>query len=201
MPSIVIPSTLQTNTKSIDCEKVNSAFPPSPPPECTLLYTQMDETSLAWVSSMSEQILLHLDALPEPTCHILWDLGKRLKTEDGGDPCIRQAIQVIIYHCRASIYYHQKDWVRTIQVCRKCVGVSSSLPKIGLLQAQATSMLEQCLVRINKSHVPSSMMMVCALCSTEKRAMPVCAQCKSQPYCSIKCLKQDQVRHSSQCHR
>ncbi|CAO3600880.1 unnamed protein product [Absidia cylindrospora] len=95
------------------------------------------------------------------------------------------------------------------------------LQKVGLIQVQAqpqtSSMLEQCLNYQQHQQRPRSssltgstisdasddsaglVMMVCSLCAVKKRAMPVCAQCKSQRYCGIKCLKLDKDRHSSLC--
>ena len=39
----------------------------------------------------------------------------------------------------------------------------------------------------------------CARCGVEKRAMPVCAKCKAQAYCSIRCLKAHQTVHQESC--
>ncbi|ORZ15878.1 hypothetical protein BCR42DRAFT_416082 [Absidia repens] len=96
------------------------------------------------------------------------------------------------------------------------------LQKVGLIQAQAqtSSMLEHCLTyqlqqkqqRRRSSSLTGStisdsssdastglVMMVCSFCAVKKRTMPVCAQCKSQRYCGMKCLKLDKDRHSSLC--
>ncbi|CAO3638099.1 unnamed protein product [Cunninghamella blakesleeana] len=43
--------------------------------------------------------------------------------------------------------------------------------------------------------------MICSYCFTEKKNMPVCAQCKIQIYCSIKCLKLDKQRHFDLCQK
>lgn len=180
MPSIVLPSKPSPETVPFDNEKLDTPLPP-------------DATSLAWVSSMSEHVLGHLDDLSAVDCQGLWDLGKRLKSSSHNDP-IKQAMRVIIYHCRGSIYFYEKNWIRTIQVCRKCVAI----PGDSLLQAHAAAMLEQSLVRMQGRKTKG--VLICALCSAEKRAMPVCAQCKAQPYCSVKCLKSDQARHANQCH-
>lgn len=39
----------------------------------------------------------------------------------------------------------------------------------------------------------------CTRCGVEKRAMPVCAKCKAQAYCSIRCLKAHQTVHQESC--
>ncbi|KAI8339602.1 hypothetical protein BC941DRAFT_420947 [Chlamydoabsidia padenii] len=195
----------------------------------------MDESGLHLVSLSTERILLHLEDLVavESLCQALWELGKRLKQIIGGgdDAVYGKAMRVTIYHCRAAIHYSQKDWIRLIDDCRKCLAIdltnsvlmqsdSLLLQKVGLLQEHARSMLEQGLQCRHRRHrFPSSgssssiassnrsssssssspKLMVCSFCSVEKRAMPVCAQCKIQTYCGIKCLKQDKSRHSSQC--
>ncbi|KAI9276010.1 hypothetical protein BY458DRAFT_546224 [Sporodiniella umbellata] len=39
----------------------------------------------------------------------------------------------------------------------------------------------------------------CANCGKEKRGMPVCSQCKSQSYCTLRCLKEHQPVHQLDC--
>ncbi|ORZ07567.1 hypothetical protein BCR42DRAFT_425768 [Absidia repens] len=200
----------------------------------------MDENWLHLTSLVSEHILVHLDdmVVVEPLCQELWNLGKRLKQDNlmtmgknasqygQQQDVYSKAIQVIIYHCRGSIHYSQRDWAHVINDCRKCLAIdlqtnmlmssdSLLLQKVGLIKEHASSMLEQglqyqrrCLTGGSSSSIASSstgssseMMMVCSFCSLEKRKMPVCAQCKHQAYCGIKCLKQDKTRHISQCQR
>lgn len=192
----------------------------------------MDEGGLHLVSLSTERILLHLEdrTTVESLCQELWELGKRLKqsSSDTDDKVYGRAMQVMIYHCRASIQYSQKDWIRAINDCRKCLSIDLPTPmlmasdslllqKVGLLQEHATCMLEQgqrYRRRIPTSGSSSSIasssgssssslprLMVCSFCAVEKRAMPVCAQCKVQTYCGIKCLKQDKTRHSTQCQQ
>ncbi|KAI8061694.1 hypothetical protein BC940DRAFT_322509 [Gongronella butleri] len=41
----------------------------------------------------------------------------------------------------------------------------------------------------------------CGQCGLEKLAMPVCAKCKSQRYCSFKCMKAHRSIHASSCNK
>ncbi|CAO3594967.1 unnamed protein product [Absidia cylindrospora] len=41
----------------------------------------------------------------------------------------------------------------------------------------------------------------CGHCGLQKKAMPVCAKCKSQRYCTIKCLKEHQSSHMLICRK
>ncbi|SAM00370.1 hypothetical protein [Absidia glauca] len=41
----------------------------------------------------------------------------------------------------------------------------------------------------------------CGYCGMEKKAMPVCAKCKSQRYCSSRCLKDHQSTHALVCQK
>ncbi|ORX55627.1 hypothetical protein DM01DRAFT_1335019 [Hesseltinella vesiculosa] len=41
----------------------------------------------------------------------------------------------------------------------------------------------------------------CGQCGLEKIAMPVCAKCKSQRYCSLKCMKSHQPAHALLCQK
>lgn len=42
---------------------------------------------------------------------------------------------------------------------------------------------------------------VCGNCGLEKKAMPVCAKCKTQRYCSAKCLKNHKPIHDTVCQK
>jgi hypothetical protein len=41
--------------------------------------------------------------------------------------------------------------------------------------------------------------MCCSQCGIEKWMMPVCAKCKTQPYCSVRCMKSHKSIHDSVC--
>ena len=41
--------------------------------------------------------------------------------------------------------------------------------------------------------------MSCSGCGIEKSVMPVCAKCKAQPYCSVRCMKSHASIHASVC--
>lgn len=41
--------------------------------------------------------------------------------------------------------------------------------------------------------------MCCTQCGIEKPVMPVCAKCKVQPYCSVRCMKSHKSVHDSVC--
>ncbi|KAI8379026.1 hypothetical protein BD560DRAFT_33896 [Blakeslea trispora] len=41
--------------------------------------------------------------------------------------------------------------------------------------------------------------MQCTHCGLEKLTMPVCARCKTQPYCSVRCMKSHKEAHQTNC--
>ncbi|KAI8096424.1 uncharacterized protein BX664DRAFT_355790 [Halteromyces radiatus] len=186
---------------------------------------KMSEEAFQLVCLSTEHILLHLDDLTmvEPWCQELWRLGKRLKLYDNQADMYLQGMRAMIYQCRASIRFSEKDWAKAANDCRKCMDfMDVTLQKVILIQKQVSSMLDTCLryqqqqqqqsfhsdgsvtgssASSSSSSSYGSIVMVCSYCSIEKRSMPVCARCKSQSYCGLKCLKLDKDRHLAECHR
>ncbi|KAI8089862.1 uncharacterized protein BX664DRAFT_334102 [Halteromyces radiatus] len=56
-------------------------------------------------------------------------------------------------------------------------------------------------ISLSSSTTSSFAISACGQCGLEKKAMPVCAKCKYQRYCSIKCLKQHQPSHTLVCQK
>lgn len=146
----------------------------------------------------------------------LWCLGKQLK--QGQESCYIRAIRILLYHDRAQYHYGDK-----IKYLKKCIAID--LPtcsccdwsRVADCQATANRFLDE-----HASHTPttssrtslfssqvstassysyfsSSAGSRCGNCGIEKRAMPVCARCRSQVYCSYRCLVAHQPVHERDC--
>ncbi|KAI9305337.1 hypothetical protein BJ944DRAFT_265391 [Cunninghamella echinulata] len=74
---------------------------------------------------------------------------------------------------------------------------SSLLPPL----TSSTTSSSSSTISSNNTTITCTSNMICSFCFTEKKNMPVCAQCKIQIYCSTKCLKQDRQRHFILCQK
>ncbi|KAI8369035.1 hypothetical protein BD560DRAFT_398425 [Blakeslea trispora] len=124
-----------------------------------------------------------------------------------------RAIRITIYYCRASLC-EELDLAKSIHYYRKCMSVRPSPYESQRLQVSAKTALQHLIAEsyplkrpsltsrtssISSIATTSSCSMSCANCGVEKRAMPVCSRCKSQYYCSIKCLKIHKPVHQTNC--
>ncbi|KAI8065384.1 uncharacterized protein B0P05DRAFT_215582 [Gilbertella persicaria] len=121
-----------------------------------------------------------------------------------------RAIRITLYHCRASLY-EDVDLSKSISYYRKCVSVRPSQFESQKLQHAARVALQHLIADYTHDQRPrlpsrtssvssgaSSSSMSCGNCGIEKRGMPVCSRCKSQSYCSIRCLKAHKPIHECQ---
>ncbi|KAG0168124.1 hypothetical protein DFQ30_005185 [Apophysomyces sp. BC1015] len=146
--------------------------------------------------------------------HDLWDFAKRLKDEtvfgiDTEQENYRRAVQITIYSCRALIHQQIGDIDKAIGYYRKCVAVRPcKIESQNVLQESALVALDR-LITDSPTPPPSSASSVssqssfvcCANCGVERRAMPVCARCRSQTYCGAKCLKAHKPIHELVCNQ
>lgn len=129
-----------------------------------------------------------------------------------------RAIRISIYHCRA-LLCEDMDTSKSISYYRKCLSVRPSRVESQRLQQSAKIALQHLITDEEKyaaatmdyrpklpsrtssvsSGASSSCSMACANCGVEKRGMPVCARCKSQYYCGIRCLKAHKPVHDLEC--
>ncbi|KAG1052244.1 hypothetical protein G6F43_005610 [Rhizopus delemar] len=163
----------------------------------------------------------HLSSWIPALFHELCELNRQLKEEsverDSLIPLSEEvneeedrwacAIRVAIYHCRASLY-EQQNIQRSLEYYRKCLCVRPS-KHTRLIQQSARVALEQ----LSRVHVrpclPSRTSSVsskgstahktCSNCGREKRGMPVCSRCKSQFYCTVRCLQEHKPIHDLEC--
>ncbi|KAI9250502.1 hypothetical protein BDA99DRAFT_522674 [Phascolomyces articulosus] len=138
--------------------------------------------------------------------------------------CYRRAIRILIYYFRAH-HHHPKYFKKCINVPEPCCCSPNVQETISEIQHAATSAMtpstppspqHQQQHHANKLTLSSRSMSVssysttssyasstasnCSHCGIEKRAMPVCARCKSQAYCSNKCRKAHQPIHQRECN-
>ncbi|KAI7861069.1 hypothetical protein BDC45DRAFT_493457 [Circinella umbellata] len=134
--------------------------------------------------------------------------------------CYRRAIRILIYYFRAQ-HYHPKYYKKCIQVPEPCSCCPSDVQEtISEIQHSATNKsidTSTTATTSNKFLTTSSRTMSvssystnssyasstssnCSHCGIEKRAMPVCARCKSQTYCSNKCRMAHQPIHQRECN-
>ena len=136
------------------------------------------------------------------------------------ETCYRRAIRILIYYFHAH-HYHPKYYKKCIQVPEPCsccpLDVQETISKI---QHSATNKSIDTTIVTNASNkflntssrtmsvssystnssYASSTSSNCSHCGIEKRAMPVCARCKSQAYCSNKCRMAHQPVHQRECN-
>ncbi|KAG2216068.1 hypothetical protein INT45_010637 [Circinella minor] len=136
--------------------------------------------------------------------------------------CYRRAIRILIYYFRAH-HYHPKYYKKCIQVPEPCSCCPSDVQEtISEIQHSATNKsidtttittthtsnkflttssrtMSVSSYSTNSSYA-SSTSSNCSHCGIEKRAMPVCARCKSQAYCSNKCRMAHQPIHQRECN-
>lgn len=141
----------------------------------------------------------------------------------------RRAIRITIYNCRALIYEQSNQVNQAIIYYRKCAAVrptpfepqhtqqsalaamhrlvqSSSIPPVLKQRTSYSSAFMSCESNASSTTVSSASSassvksnISCSHCGIEKLAMPVCAKCKIQPYCSVRCMKSHQFIHTSVC--
>jgi hypothetical protein len=136
----------------------------------------------------------------------------------------RRAIRIAIYNCRALVYEQSNEVNQAIVYYRKCASVRPTpfepqqhLQQIALATMQrlveasrpsikhkntysSTFTFDSSSSSSTNSSVSScSSTVSCSYCGIEKMVMPVCARCKSQPYCSVRCIKAHKLSHESSC--
>ncbi|KAI8339907.1 hypothetical protein BC941DRAFT_418898 [Chlamydoabsidia padenii] len=161
--------------------------------------------------------------------HDLYQYAKWLK-EDREEGQVENAIRITIYHCRAAIHQQEGDLIKAKLYYQKCLALSTEYETQQSLQHTASLFVSQQPLTVSTiggdysyfsippslrspsssiSSTPSSisssgslsLMSPCGHCGIEKKAMPVCAKCKSQRYCSSKCLKDHRSAHALVCQK
>jgi hypothetical protein len=111
-----------------------------------------------------------------------------------------RAIRIAIYHCRAS-----RNTENAMHYFRKCVSILPTPFDYSSLQQSAKQRLMESRPLFKTCSTSSSISsggnMTCASCGVEKKRMPVCSKCKSQSYCSIRCIKTHKSIHAIDCHQ
>ncbi|ORY99040.1 hypothetical protein BCR43DRAFT_488621 [Syncephalastrum racemosum] len=141
--------------------------------------------------------------------NLLWSLAKRLKDHDSEDP-YRRAIRIACYYNRAKTRPTSAQ-----KYYRKCLSpdlACTSIPVALELQNKALQNIQEpssdhrprsvarsASVCSSNSSNASSTASACSQCGIERRAMPVCARCRSQSYCSYKCLAAHKPVHQRDC--
>ncbi|KAI8140505.1 hypothetical protein BJV82DRAFT_622842 [Fennellomyces sp. T-0311] len=153
---------------------------------------------------------------------MLWCLAKRLKQQEDLETeyqehsqsiCYRRAIRIVIYYFRAH-HHHPKYFKKCADVPEPCCCHSEAQETITEFQQSATNKIPQIphpQARMmstrtmsvssysTSSSYASSTASCCSNCGIEKRAMPVCARCKSQVYCSNHCRVAHKAIHQREC--
>ncbi|KAI9314169.1 hypothetical protein BX666DRAFT_1879791 [Dichotomocladium elegans] len=129
---------------------------------------------------------------------------------------IRRAIRIVVYNCRAHVYRQNAKVDKAIVYLRKCLAVcpprvldipqqlqlqylrESAQEALQILLLQTQSTPSRC-GSISSSDSKGSTSTTCGHCGMEKRAMPVCAKCRSRSYCSRRCLVADKQAHDREC--
>ncbi|KAG0173066.1 hypothetical protein DFQ28_009236 [Apophysomyces sp. BC1034] len=183
-----------------------------------------DANALSLVSQMIQWLIANPN---EAAAESLWQWSKQLKEEDetlqdngivatAGDAVAgeyRRAIRLTIYYCRAKLSQNETD---RIKYYRKCLAIPTNLETQQHLQRLAEIALERPFFdtsdsgslppksrtsSVSSGGESSSSLSCCANCGMEKRAMPVCARCKSRAYCNMRCLKADKAKHELTCSK
>ncbi|KAI9011852.1 hypothetical protein CLU79DRAFT_771602 [Phycomyces nitens] len=143
-------------------------------------------------------------------------LGDQYQARLCGQDDYRRAIRITIYSCRANVYEQLKDVPRAMAYYRKCLAISAPFDDQENIQdcaraAMAANGISEDVDSMGRpaigsssssfSSVSSSSSASCANCGIEKRAMPICAKCKTQAYCSARCLVSHKPIHEPSCIR
>lgn len=138
-------------------------------------------------------------------------------TDEDDEENYRRAIRITIYNCRALVCEQSNDTNQAIIYYRKCASVrptpfepqqhlqQSALNAmhrlIGQTKQLKTPVTSTFSISSTESSVSTSKLaiMTCENCGKEKPFMPVCSRCKSQPYCSVRCLRAHQPVHIQTC--
>jgi hypothetical protein len=134
------------------------------------------------------------------------------------DENYKRAIRITIYSCRAQVCEQSNEEKQAIIYYRKCASVRPTpFEAQQHLQQTALATMQRLLIesaRPTSSYSISSTssrstcsstttisrpIMTCSHCGIEKLVMPVCARCKTQPYCSVRCIKSHKSIHSTTC--
>ncbi|KAI8092031.1 hypothetical protein BDF21DRAFT_410784 [Thamnidium elegans] len=142
---------------------------------------------------------------------------------DDDEESYRRSIRITIYNCRALVYEQSNEFSQAIIYYRKCASVRPTpfesqqhLQQSALLAIQRLQKLSPAPVLKQRptyssfrsfdsastssaSSTSSRSSICCSQCGIEKLAMPVCAKCKVQPYCSVRCMKSHKSVHASVC--
>ncbi|GAA5805113.1 hypothetical protein HPULCUR_010626 [Helicostylum pulchrum] len=141
---------------------------------------------------------------------------------DDNEESYRRSIRITIYNCRALVYEQSSEFSQAIIYYRKCASVRPTpfesqqhLQQSALLAIQRLLQLfpaappkqrptyssfrsfdsASTTTTSSSSSISSRSSMCCSQCGIEKLAMPVCAKCKVQPYCSVRCMKSHKSVH------
>lgn len=141
------------------------------------------------------------------------------------DENYRRAIRITIYNCRAQVCEQSNEVKQAIVYYRKCASVRPTpfdsqqhLQQTALATMQRLIESSRPTIRHNSSFstytsdsiyttssrstfssTTSRSMVSCSHCGIEKLVMPVCARCKTQSYCSVRCIKSNESTHSLTC--
>ncbi|ORE00992.1 hypothetical protein BCV72DRAFT_218116 [Rhizopus microsporus var. microsporus] len=181
--------------------------------------------SLAWFDLLTAELWELAKQLKEESFeNDLYIPMDELELEDE-EEMFKRAIRTSIYHCRAVVCEQHKDVEQAIVYYRKCASVRPAVfeSQQNMQKHALTSMR-----RLISSEVPSRPIstlktrptwsstyssdsasssirtlstFICSNCSIEKQTMPVCAKCKIQPYCSIRCMKSHKSVHELTCSK
>ncbi|ORZ03636.1 hypothetical protein BCR43DRAFT_483689 [Syncephalastrum racemosum] len=133
----------------------------------------------------------------------------------------RRAIRISIYFSRALLYQHQHNLDKALMYYRKCLSVrpvprqlfetqyqvqQSAWETMEALQSRHEQMLHEASISTTSldtssesSESSTSSPRSCGQCGAERRVMPVCARCRTQAYCSRRCLTEHQPVHKTTC--
>jgi hypothetical protein len=139
-------------------------------------------------------------------------------SSENEDENYRRAIRITIYNCRAQVCEQANEEKQAIVYYRKCASVrptpfeaqqhlqQTALATMQRLIESSRPTIKQSFTSDSISTISTSSsttlsrpMVSCSNCGIEKLVMPVCARCKTQPYCSVRCIKSHKTTHSATC--
>ncbi|KAI9311681.1 hypothetical protein BX666DRAFT_916944 [Dichotomocladium elegans] len=186
--------------------------------------TEVQDTHLICNEALFQSTLNRLDHPDES----LWALGKALKAQEdeegeyyhSTEACFRRAIRIIIYHAKGAAchpkYYRKCTEIEAPVSCGCCPPhIVSALREIQTSAEHIYSSMQRSPSSVSMTSIPStrsssscsssssssrsSTRSNCSHCGKEKRGMPVCAKCKAQAYCSLRCLHAHSLEHNKTC--